>query len=169
METVFESRPPETHTPIRLPFHFEAESHLVFFGAMVCAVVCATWHRELGTRERVLRDARASWVVVDGAFRRLLDTALGLMDAASLRGVVNLDAAPLVPGAAPVKWRANALAPLLQTSFRHAAVNEADAPRVILYFDLFHPDLHAGERAALVAFERARRAAEAAFFTTGGA
>ena len=75
----------------------------------------------------------------------------------------------LVPGEAPVKWRANALAPLLQTSFRHAAVNEADAPRVILYFDLFHPDLHAGERAALVAFERARRAAEAAFFTTGGA
>ena len=67
-------------------------------------------------------------------------------------------------GAPPVAWEAGALAPLLQTSFTHAAVNDSDEARVILYFDFFHPDLDAAERAALQLFERTRKADEAAFF-----
>lgn len=68
------------------------------------------------------------------------------------------------PASPPVRWERNTLAPLLQTSFRHAAVNDSDRPRAILYFDFFHPDLRPGERRALLAFERARRDDEAAFF-----
>ncbi|KAH8063979.1 peptide-aspartate beta-dioxygenase [Aureococcus anophagefferens] len=67
-------------------------------------------------------------------------------------------------GAPPVAWEAGALAPLLQTSFTHAAVNDSDEARVILYFDFFHPDLDAAVRAALQLFERTRKADEAAFF-----
>ena len=46
----------------------------------------------------------------------------------------------------------------MQTSFRHRTWNHADAcARVILYFDMWHPELTAEERVALGVFERARQ------------
>ena len=66
--------------------------------------------------------------------------------------------------APPVAWARGALAPPLQTSFEHAAFNDSDSERVVLFFDVFHPELSREERVALSAFEARRRADEEAFW-----
>ena len=45
------------------------------------------------------------------------------------------------------------LAPPLQTSFEHAAFNDSASERVVLFFDVFHPELSREERGALADFE----------------
>ena len=66
--------------------------------------------------------------------------------------------------APPIEWARGALAPPLQTSFEHAAFNDSESERVVLFFDVFHPDLSREERGALADFERRRRADEEAFW-----
>ena len=60
-------------------------------------------------------------------------------------------------GGPPVSWAAGALSGPFQTSFRHAAVNDSPEQRIILYFDIFHPELSNGERAALQMFDKIRK------------
>ncbi|KAJ1454453.1 hypothetical protein M885DRAFT_618036 [Pelagophyceae sp. CCMP2097] len=57
-----------------------------------------------------------------------------------------------------IRWQKHQLAPLLQTSFEHAAVNDSPKTnRTILYFDLFHPELSGAERQGLRLFDELRR------------
>ena len=67
----------------------------------------------------------------------------------------------------PVAWVKSKLAPPLQTSFEHAAFNDSASERVVLFFDVFHPELSREERVALADFELRRRADEAAFWGGG--
>ncbi len=64
----------------------------------------------------------------------------------------------------PVEWARGILSPPLQTSFEHAAFNDSEGERVVLFFDVFHPELSREERGALADFERRRRADEEAFW-----
>ena len=66
-----------------------------------------------------------------------------------------------------MEWARGALAPPLQTSFEHAAFNDSASERVVLFFDVFHPELSREERGALADFEMRRRADEAAFWGGG--
>ena len=58
---------------------------------------------------------------------------------------------------AVINWKTYKLSNLIQTSFEHAAVNDSPTTdRVILYFDIWHPNLSGPERKALRLFEELR-------------